>query len=75
MHPSPPPGPPSLRWLPQDCRWGRAQETCGEDPYLTSRLAYEYVRGMQGDDPKYIQTISSPKHFDACECSNGRLGL
>ena len=72
-HPSPPPA--SLRWLPQDCRWGRAQETYGEDPYLTSRLAYEYVRGMQGDDPKYIQTISSPKHFDACECSNARLGL
>ena len=72
----PGPHPASLwpAWLPQDCRWGRAQETYGEDPHLTSRLAYEYVRGMQGDDPKYIQTISSPKHFDACERTTPGLG-
>ena len=41
------------------------QETYGEDPLLTAHLAYQYVRGMQGDHPKYVQVISSPKHFDA----------
>jgi len=47
----------------RDPRWGRGQETYGEDPYLTSRLAVAYVTGMQGDDPKYLKTVSTPKHF------------
>src|SRR5437660_3396804 len=44
-------------------RWGRGQETYGEDPYLTSRLGVAFVRGMQGDDPKYLKTVSTPKHY------------
>jgi beta-glucosidase len=47
----------------RDPRWGRGQETYGEDPYLTSRLGVAFVKGLQGDDPKYYQTIATPKHF------------
>jgi beta-glucosidase len=47
----------------RDPRWGRGQETYGEDPYLTSRLAVEYIRGMQGDDPRYLKTVATAKHF------------
>jgi len=47
----------------RDPRWGRGQETYGEDPYLTSRLGVAFVEGLQGDDPKYYETISTPKHF------------
>jgi beta-glucosidase len=49
----------------RDPRWGRGQETFGEDPYLTSRLAVVYVKGMQGDDPFYLKTVATPKHFAA----------
>ncbi|MFN2298054.1 MAG: glycoside hydrolase family 3 C-terminal domain-containing protein [Anaerolineales bacterium] len=49
----------------RDPRWGRGQETFGEDPHLTARLAVEFVRGMQGDDPKYLKTAATPKHFAA----------
>jgi beta-glucosidase len=47
----------------RDPRWGRGQETYGEDPYLTSRLGVEFVKGLQGNDPKYFETIATPKHF------------
>ena len=47
----------------RDPRWGRGQETYGEDPYLTSRLGVAFVRGLQGDDPDYYRTIATPKHF------------
>ena len=47
----------------RDPRWGRGMETYGEDPYLTGRLAVEFVRGMQGNDPRYFKTIATPKHF------------
>jgi beta-glucosidase len=47
----------------RDPRWGRGMETYGEDPYLTARLGVQFVKGMQGDDPKYFKTISTPKHF------------
>jgi beta-glucosidase len=47
----------------RDPRWGRGQETYGEDPYLTSRLGVEFVRGMQGDDPKYLKAVSTAKHY------------
>jgi beta-glucosidase len=55
-------------WAPnvnifRDPRWGRGQETYGEDPFLTGRMAVAFVTGMQGDDPKYYQVISTPKHF------------
>ena len=47
----------------RDPRWGRGQETYGEDPFLTGRLALQFIRGMQGDDPKYLKTVSTVKHF------------
>jgi beta-glucosidase len=47
----------------RDPRWGRGQETYGEDPYLTSRLGVEFVRGLQGTNPKYLKTVATPKHF------------
>ncbi len=47
----------------RDPRWGRGQETYGEDPYLTSRMGVAYVKGLQGSDPKYFKVIATPKHF------------
>lgn len=47
----------------RDPRWGRGQETYGEDPYLTGRLAVAFIRGLQGDDPKYLKTAACAKHF------------
>lgn len=49
--------------IARDPRWGRCQETYGEDPYLASRMGVAYVKGMQGDDENYLKTITSPKHF------------
>ncbi len=55
-------------WAPnvnifRDPRWGRGQETYGEDPFLSARMAVAFVTGMQGDNPKYYRVISTPKHF------------
>ncbi len=55
-------------WTPninifRDPRWGRGQETYGEDPFLTSQLAAAFVRGLQGDDPKYLKAAACAKHF------------
>jgi beta-glucosidase len=47
----------------RDPRWGRGQETYGEDPYLTGELGVAFVRGMQGNDPKYLKTAACAKHF------------
>ena len=47
----------------RDPRWGRGQETYGEDPYLTSRLGVEFVKGLQGNDPKYLKVVATPKHY------------
>jgi len=47
----------------RDPRWGRGHETYGEDPYLTARMGVEFVKGLQGNDPKYFKTISTPKHY------------
>jgi beta-glucosidase len=47
----------------RDPRWGRGQETYGEDPYLTARLGVAFVTGLQGDDPHHLRTVSTPKHF------------
>ena len=47
----------------RDPRWGRGQETYGEDPYLTARLGVEFVRGLQGDDPNYLKLVATPKHY------------
>ena len=55
-------------WTPnvnifRDPRWGRGQETYGEDPYLTSILGVSFVKGLQGDDPNYLKTAACAKHF------------
>jgi beta-glucosidase len=55
-------------WAPninifRDPRWGRGQETYGEDPFLTGRMAVAFVTGMQGDDAKYFRVIATPKHY------------
>ncbi len=47
----------------RDPRWGRGQETYGEDPFLTGRMAVQFIKGLQGDDPKYYKTIATVKHF------------
>jgi beta-glucosidase len=47
----------------RDPRWGRGMETYGEDPFLVGRLAVEFVKGLQGDDPTYLKTVATPKHF------------
>ena len=55
-------------WAPninifRDPRWGRGQETYGEDPFLTGQMGVAFVAGMQGDDPKYLRVVSTPKHY------------
>jgi beta-glucosidase len=55
-------------WAPninifRDPRWGRGQETYGEDPFLTGRMAVAFVTGMQGDDSRYFRVVSTPKHY------------
>ncbi len=55
-------------WAPnlnifRDPRWGRGQETYGEDPFLTARMGVAFVTGMQGDNAKYYRVIATPKHF------------
>ena len=47
----------------RDPRWGRGQETYGEDPYLTARMGVAFVKGLQGDDPKYLKLVATPKHY------------
>ena len=47
----------------RDPRWGRGQETYGEDPFLTAQMGVAFVRGLQGDNPNYLKAISTPKHF------------
>jgi beta-glucosidase len=47
----------------RDPRWGRGQETYGEDPYLTGRMGVAFVAGMQGKDPHYLKVVSTPKHY------------
>jgi beta-glucosidase len=47
----------------RDPRWGRGQETYGEDPFLTGKLAVQFIKGLQGDDPTYYKTIATIKHF------------
>jgi beta-glucosidase len=47
----------------RDPRWGRGQETYGEDPFLTGKLAVQFIHGLQGNDPKYFKTVATVKHF------------
>lgn len=55
-------------WTPninlfRDPRWGRGMETYGEDPYLTGKMAAAFIRGLQGDDPKYLKVVATAKHY------------
>jgi beta-glucosidase len=55
-------------WTPninifRDPRWGRGQETYGEDPYLSGELAVDFIKGLQGDDPRYLKLVATIKHF------------
>ncbi|GHV05638.1 glycosyl hydrolase [Spirochaetia bacterium] len=55
-------------WTPninifRDPRWGRGQETYGEDPYLTSRIGLAFVKGLQGDDPEHLKAAACAKHY------------
>ena len=66
-----------IYWCPtinmsRDPRWGRDEENYGEDPYLTGRIAVEFIKGMQGDDPKHYKTIATAKHFAANNYEKGR---
>ncbi len=47
----------------RDPRWGRGQETWGEDPYLTARFGVAFIKGLQGDDPRHYKTVATVKHF------------
>jgi beta-glucosidase len=60
--------------LSRDPRWGRSEESYGEDPFLVGTLAVAFVKGLQGDDPRYWQTASLMKHFLANSNENGRGG-
>ena len=51
--------------IARDPRWGRNEESYSEDPYLLSRMGVAFVKGMQGNDPYYLKTVSTPKHFVA----------
>jgi beta-glucosidase len=47
----------------RDPRWGRGQETYGEDPYLTGEMAVRFIKGLQGDNPRYLKTVATSKHY------------
>ena len=56
------------QWSPnvnifRDPRWGRGQETYGEDPYLTASMGVAFIKGLQGNDPVYLKLVATPKHF------------
>lgn len=51
--------------MARDPRWGRTPETYGEDPYLTGMIGTEFVKGLQGDHPRYLKAVATPKHFAA----------
>lgn len=51
--------------MARDPRWGRTPETYGEDPFLSGKLGVAFVRGLQGNDPRYLKVVSTPKHFAA----------
>ncbi len=67
-----------ILWSPtinmaRDPRWGRVEETYGEDPCLTSQLGVAFCQGVQGDDPKYLKTVATPKHFAMHSQEAGRF--
>ena len=59
--------------MARDPRWGRTPETYGEDPFLTGTMGTAFVKGLQGDDPRYLKVVSTPKHFAANNVEDGRM--
>ena len=59
--------------MARDPRWGRTPETYGEDPYLTSKIALSFVKGLQGNNEKYLKVVSTPKHFVANNQEDNRF--
>lgn len=59
--------------MARDPRWGRTEETYGEDPYLTGRIGVEFVKGIQGDHPDYLKAVATVKHFVANNTEYNRL--
>jgi beta-glucosidase len=59
--------------MARDPRWGRTEESYGEDPCLTTELACGFVSGLQGDDPNYLKTVATIKHFAANNTEHNRL--
>ena len=67
-------------WCPtinmaRDPRWGRSEENYGEDTYLTSQMAVNFIKGMQGNDPKYLKTVATAKHFACNNIEVNRYGI
>ena len=60
--------------IARDPRWGRTSECFSEDPLLTSDMGVAFIKGMQGDDPYYLKTVATAKHFVANNEENRRLG-
>ena len=58
--------------ISRDPRWGRADESYGEDPYLVGQIGAEFIKGLQGDDKTYLKAISTPKHFFANNSESNR---
>jgi beta-glucosidase len=61
--------------MARDPRWGRAEENYGEDPFLVSRMAVSFIRGMQGNDPRYLKTVATAKHFACNNVETNRTGI
>ena len=59
--------------MARDPRWGRTPETYGEDPFLSGTLGVQFIRGLQGNDPKYLKVAATPKHFAANNEEHNRL--
>jgi beta-glucosidase len=67
-----------MLWCPtvnmaRDPRWGRTEETFGEDPHLAGRMGVAFCQGLQGDHPKYLKAVATPKHFAVHNQETGRM--
>ena len=60
--------------MARDPRWGRTAETYGEDPFLSGRIGVQFVKGLQGNDPKYLKVVSTPKHYAGNNEEHNRFG-
>ena len=59
--------------MARDPRWGRTQESYGEDPFLAGVLGVQFVKGLQGNDPRYLKTVATPKHFSVYSQETNRF--